>query len=108
MVEIGLNVTTGHFNLGEIYKEQGKLDDAIDEFKKVIEIEPRGTEAPYNLACVYSLKNQPKLAIEYLQKTIDKLPKPIDPDDFIEFSKTDPDLENIRQTPEFQQLIDSY
>ena len=26
----------------------------------------------------------------------------------IESSKTDPDLENIRQTPEFQKLIDSY
>ena len=56
----------------------------------------------YDLARVYSLKNEHKLAVESLQKAID-LDK-----SKIEFSKTDPDLDNIRQTPEFQQLIDSY
>ncbi len=49
----------------------------------------------------FFLKNELKLAIEYLQKAID-LDK-----SFIESSKTDPDFDNIRQTPEFQQLIDS-
>ena len=49
----------------------------------------------------FFLKNELKLAIEYLQKAIDS------DKSLIEFSKIDPDLDNIRQTPEFQQLIDS-
>ena len=87
---------------GGIYLIQGKLDKALTEFQQVTAIDPENASGYYNLACLYSLKNEPQLAIESLQKVID-LDK-----SFIEFSKTDPDLENIRQTPEYQQLINSY
>ena len=87
---------------GRYYLTQGKLDEALSEFQQVVKVNPKEGYVHYSLVCVYSLKTESKLAIEYLKKTFD-LDK-----SFIEFSKTDPDLENIRQTPEFQQLINSY
>ena len=87
---------------GMIYLIQGKLDEALSESQQVVKVNPKEGYAHYSLACVYSLKNEPKLAIESLQKAFD-LDKSL-----IESSKTDPDFDNIRQTPEYQQLINSY
>lgn len=103
-VEIALSIAPTWVNecQGMIYLTQGKLNDAGTEFRQVIELDPNNTMVHYNLACVYSLKNELKLAVESLQKAI-KLDK-----SYIELSKKDPDLDNIRQTPEFQKLIDSY
>ena len=91
----------GNYCQGGIYLTQGKLDEALSEFQQVVKVNPKEGYVHYSLVCVYSLKTESKLAIEYLKKTFD-LDK-----SFIEFSKTDPDLDNIRQTPEFQQLINS-
>ena len=92
----------GYSGLGEFYKERGKLDDALAEFKKVIEIEPKNGWGYYSVSCVYSLKKETKQAVEFLQKAIDLN------ESFIEYSRGDPDFDNIRPTPEFQQLVDSY
>ena len=102
IIETSPNIVYGYSGLGEVYKEQGKLDDALAEFKKVIEIEPNNGWGYYSVSCVYSLKKETKQAIEFLQKTIDLN------ESFIEYSRGDPDFDNIRHTPEFQQLIDSY
>ena len=88
--------------MGEFYKERGELDDALAEFKKVIEIEPKNGWGYYSVSCVYSLKKETKQAVEFLQKAIDLN------ESFIEYSRGDPDFDNIRPTPEFQQLVDSY
>ena len=97
-----LPIASAHLGLGDIYRKQGKVEEALVNFRQAVEIEPENASGYYSLACVYSLKNESQLAIESLQKAID-LDK-----SKIEFSKTDPDLDNIRQTSEFQQLIDSY
>jgi tetratricopeptide (TPR) repeat protein len=39
--------------LGEIYEEKGLYKDAIVEYKKVVEAEPKHTGAHYNLALAY-------------------------------------------------------
>ena len=102
-IKVDLDIAPAWVNgcQGHIYLIQDKLDNALTEFRQVIKIEPDNASGHYDLARVYSLKNEPKLAVEFLQKAID-LDK-----SKIEFSKIDPDLDNIRQTPEFQQLIDS-
>ncbi|MGN6639258.1 MAG: TPR end-of-group domain-containing protein [Mucilaginibacter sp.] len=52
----------------------------------------------YNLACLYSLMNKPDEANTYLRKCIeDGYPK--------KYPQIDPDLENIRSTPEFKNII---
>ena len=100
-IEIAPNRKQIHLYQGMIYLTQDKLDEALAEFQKVVNVNPKEGYAHYSLACIYSLKNQPQLAIESLQKAID-LDKSI-----IELFKTDPDFDNIRQTPEYQQLINS-
>ena len=90
------------YNLGNKYASQGKLEDAIAELQQVIQIDPNYALAHYNLACIYSLKNEQTPAIEWLQKAI-----ALDESTIIEESKTDSDLDNIRQSAEFQQLINS-
>lgn len=90
-----------HFNLGGTYYRQGKRDAAIAEWQKAIDINPNLARAHYNLACAYSLKNEKILSIKSLRKVI-ALDKST-----IEAAKTDSDFENIRESPEFQQLINS-
>ncbi len=45
----GLNIDPGmpeaHYTLGMIYKEQGRLDDAINEFREATKIDPQYSEA---------------------------------------------------------------
>ncbi len=100
-IRIDPNLAGVYSNLGHIYGMQGRLDEAIVQYKKGIAINPDYTTAHYNLACAYSLKNEKTLAIETLQKAITLDQK------YIEISKTDSDFDNIRESREFQQLINS-
>ena len=74
---------------------------AIDSYKKAIAIKPNNARAHYNLARAYSLKGEKTLSIESLQKAISL--------DWIviEAAKTESDFDNIRESPEFQQLVNS-
>ena len=92
---------SGHLLVGTVYRIQGKLDDALSKFKEVVDIDSEYAIGYYNIAGVYSLKNELKLAIEYLQKAID-----LD-ENLVELPKMTPIFDNIRQTPEYQQLINS-
>ena len=90
------------YNLGNKYASQGKLEDAVTAYQQAITLDPNLAPAHYNLACIYSLKNEQTPAIKWLQKAI-----ALDQGTIIEQSKTDSDLDNIRQSSEFQQLINS-
>ena len=57
-------------NLGASYLEQGKLDKAIVEFKKAIQVNPRFVEAHYLLADVYSVKGEGLLSRTFLEKAM--------------------------------------
>ena len=100
-IAINPDHASAHNNLGLVYVKQGKLDEAIAECKKALEINPNYLQAHYNIACAYSLKKEKTLAIESLQKatTLDSR--------VIEASKTNSDFDNIRESREFQQLINS-
>ena len=90
-----------HYNLGAAYEKQGKYDLAVESCQKAIAINPDDAKAHYNLSCVYALKNETNLSIESLQKAVilNKIA--------IEAAKTESDFDNIRSSPEFQQLINS-
>jgi len=85
--------------MGLAYHKQRKYDKAIDGYEMAVSIDSELAYAHYNLACAYSLKNEKTLAIKTLQKAITLNQK------YIEMSKTDSDFDNIRSSPEFQQLI---
>ena len=67
-IEVDLNFAPTWINecQGVIYLIQGKLDDAITEFQQALKSNAEDLSIIYNLACVYSLKNEKQTAIEYL------------------------------------------
>jgi tetratricopeptide (TPR) repeat protein len=46
-----------HTIIGKAYRETGYLDEALDEFKKTIKLDPRYPRAHYNLGLTYLLKD---------------------------------------------------
>lgn len=61
-----------HSNLGSVFHEQGKNDQALLEFKLAIELDPRGSIGPYNnVAEIYMNRGELQQAIEYLNLAID-------------------------------------
>jgi tetratricopeptide (TPR) repeat protein len=68
-----------HYNLGVIYQQQQKFDEAEMEYRKVLEVKPDDADALYNLAIIYdSHKNDSDQALLYYQKYLDSNPSPLD------------------------------
>jgi|GEM_PF-1934594 len=131
---IGFNpqAPSPYLNRGRAYLRLGKTDKAMEDFKKVLVLDTAkafayafalyytgnadkaiqvmqnnavSTTDPallithyYNLACLFSLMNKPDEGNGYLKKCID-----------LGYSKRyaqlDPDLENIRNTPDFKAMM---
>ncbi len=77
----------------------GKIEEAKKETTSALELNPNDNVMSYNAACVYSRTNEKKLAIETLKNTI------IAGFENYDWIKRDPDLENIKNEPEFLELI---
>lgn len=88
-----------HNNLGNIYARQHKYDLAIASYKEATCVDPNDAGVYYNLAVVYSLKNEKGLSIESLQKAValNRI--------YLEVAKADSSFNNIRGSPEFQLLV---
>lgn len=98
-LEIDPNNGTAYYSRGNTYYYLSQLDSALADYYKAIEVRPDFPEVYYNIACIYSLKKNLDVAIEYLQKAIE-----LGYDDY-DLLKNETDLENIRNTEAFQQLI---
>ncbi len=59
-----------HNNLGDLYARQGKLEKAVEEFKKAIALKPNYADAYHNLGNIYQQMNKIDQAIESYQKAI--------------------------------------
>ncbi len=57
-----------HNFFGLIHLGEGKLQEALDSFKKALELEPKYTDAMNNIASVYMEKQDWKTALTYLRK----------------------------------------
>lgn len=60
-----------HNKLGVKYFNEGKMEHAMQEFQKAIEINPFYVEAYNNIGAVYLYKEEYEKAIPYLQKAIE-------------------------------------
>jgi Flp pilus assembly protein TadD len=101
-----LSIEPGHVKAAEmlagIYKTAGRYDEAAALYKQLLDRKPEySITITYNLACLFALKNDPATAMAWLNKSIAA--------GFTHFGllAIDKDLDNIRLTPAFQELISS-
>jgi tetratricopeptide (TPR) repeat protein len=85
--------------LGLAYHEKDELDNAIESYKKAINIAPKLPYAHYNLACAYSLQNEKELAIKHLKIAITQ------DRSCLERCQKDPDFDNIRESEGLKEII---
>jgi TolB-like protein/Flp pilus assembly protein TadD len=78
----------------------GDRDAGLRWAERALEIDPNDPGVQYNVACLYSLEDQPERAIDCLEQAIGG---GFGHRDWIE---QDPDLESLRDHPRFQELID--
>jgi tetratricopeptide (TPR) repeat protein len=83
-------------NLSTAYMKNLNFDEALEALKVGMALDPRNPHIHYNYACYYSLTDQPKSSMEKLQEAFHF--------GFTNFKQieTDPDLEKLRQSPEFK------
>jgi tetratricopeptide (TPR) repeat protein len=78
---------------------EGKYAEAADQARPAVEANPHYAGPLYNLACCESLAGRKEDAIAHLKQAFAKS------DRMREFSKTDSDLDPLRDDPEFQALV---
>ena len=83
-------------NLSTAYMKNLNFDEALEALKVGMSLDPTNPHIHYNYACYYSLIDQPKASMEKLQEAFHL--------GFTNFKQieTDPDLEKLRQSPDFK------
>jgi tetratricopeptide (TPR) repeat protein len=96
------NYPHSYFYLGVAQWEKGNPDQGVEQFFKVIELYPQESAAYYNVACYYSIKGVPELALVWLEKALKA--------GFAQFKhmETDEDLDAIRTLPRYGKLVAKY
>jgi tetratricopeptide (TPR) repeat protein len=65
-----------YLRISEIYRRQGKYDQALESLKKAEAMVPDALEVPYNIAVVYQSQTRYDEAIKILQDLLKKTEKP--------------------------------
>ncbi|MBI5574642.1 MAG: tetratricopeptide repeat protein [Elusimicrobia bacterium] len=60
--------------MGKFYFISGKYDEAIEEFEKVIKINPKNADAYFNMGIVKEAKNDSSGAKKMYEKTLEIIP----------------------------------
>ena len=83
-------------NLSTAYMKNSNFEEALKTLQKGMLLDPKNPHIHYNYACYYSLTGQPEASLKKLQTAIQF--------GFKNFKqiKSDPDLEKLRQSPEFK------
>ena len=84
--------------LGVTFYMRERYDEAMEAYKKAVEINPMYPDPYYNLACLYALKNNANQAFRYLKMAF--LNGYIDDQTLDQ----DHDLDNIRADPRFKKI----
>ncbi|MFX1311151.1 MAG: tetratricopeptide repeat protein [Promethearchaeota archaeon] len=93
------NVADVHNNLGNLFMNKENLEKAEYYLNKAMKADPTNSEIFYNIACLESLKNNHRNALDLLGKVIE-LDK-----SYIQRALSDKKLDNIKNLKEFKELI---
>ncbi|MBN2358919.1 MAG: tetratricopeptide repeat protein [Deltaproteobacteria bacterium] len=88
--------------VGVTFWRRGRYDDALAWYKKALDVDPDFGDVYYNIACIYSLLGKKALAMRYLKIAL--------LNDYLKNNTAselldDDDLANIREEPEFKELL---
>jgi tetratricopeptide (TPR) repeat protein len=84
--------------LGDDYTRRGRYTDGLKIDETLAALKPDDSLVQYNLACSYSLTDQVSEALTALEKALS-----LGYHDF-KWLAEDPDLQNVRQHPQFQRI----
>jgi tetratricopeptide (TPR) repeat protein len=87
------------FGEGWVLKQLKRFEEALVAFEEVIELKPDFHEAWFRKACIHSLNGNNKLAIQSLKKSIEIS------ENCRQMARVQPDLDNVRNDPDFKILI---
>ena len=87
--------------LGELVSKKGDVLRALEIDRRLVERLPNDFLARYNLACSLALAGRPDEAIDSLSSAI------LLGYDDLSHMETDPDLESLREHPDFRALLDT-
>ena len=101
-LELNPRFAPAYILLGAVLKQPGRLEESVAACKKALLLDPDCTAAYYDLACYYSLLGKREQALAAMEMALCK--------GFCDFDWVlrDPDLETLRQSPEFLFLLQSY
>jgi tetratricopeptide (TPR) repeat protein len=85
--------------LGGLYTKAGRITDGLRMDRKLVRLDPANPTAHYNLACSLALCRKRPDALRSLRKALS-----LGYDD-LDWMQQDPDLEILKNDPEFQQLL---
>ena len=86
--------------LGGLYTKTGRIADGLKMDRKLVRLMPMNATAHYNLACSLALSKRPSEALRSLRRAVDLGYADID------WMVQDPDLEELKEHPSFQALLD--
>ncbi len=83
-------------NLSTAYMKNSNFDEALETLQMGMGLDSKNPHIHYNYACYYSLIGQPEVSLQKLKEAIQF--------GFDKFKQieTDPDLDKLRQSPEFK------
>lgn len=85
--------------LGGLYTRQGRIADGLRMDRRLVRLQPGNATAHYNLACSLALSKRKTDALQALRQAIQ-----LGYSDF-DWMLQDPDLELLKEHPEFQRLL---
>jgi len=86
-----------------LYIKEKNFTDAIALLSgPMLKLQPGNANIYYNIACLFAIQNDQEKAIEWLRRAVEK------GYDGWEKIKTDPDLENIRNSSYYQEIIKNH
>jgi tetratricopeptide (TPR) repeat protein len=98
-LDIEPRFAAAQYNLALAYAAGDQYDRALESFKKMLAIQPDNPNTYYNIAAMYALQNQVDDSVEWLKKAIAKGYQNW------QLIKTDKDLENIRNSAAYKDLV---
>jgi predicted Zn-dependent protease len=85
--------------LGGLYTREGRIADGLRMDRKLVKLQPKNPTAHYNLACSLALAKRKTDALRELRQAVQLGYRDFD------WMQQDPDLEALKQHPEFQALL---